>query len=242
MCGDVGDLTSRNGLISPEITVPKGKKPRLSFDHYVATEATWDGGNVKVSVNGGPFALVPADAYLFNAPGGELDPAQGTSMAGEEAFTGTDGGQLTGSWGTSVIGLAGLASAGDTVSFRFDMGRDGCNGVDGWYVDNVAVQVCAKNPVATRTSVVDAPARVERGRPFTVKVKVTSDGGTPVGNVVLSKGAFRLGRDDLNRNGVAFITVQRVFRVGEHTLTAAYKGADRFKPSSQNFTVRVVRR
>jgi hypothetical protein len=22
------------------------------------------------------------------------------------------------------------------------MGRDGCNGVDGWYVDDIAVQVC----------------------------------------------------------------------------------------------------
>jgi hypothetical protein len=222
--------------------VPKGKKPRLSFDHYVATEATWDGGNVKVSVNGGAFQLVPADAYLYNAPGRELDPAQGTSMAGELAWTGTDGGQLAGSWGTSVIDLGDLADAGDTVSFRFDMGRDGCNGVDGWYLDNLVVQTCAKNPVATRTSVVDAPARAERGRPFTVKVKVTSDGPTPVGRVVISKGSLFLGRDALNGNGIATITVRRVFRLGEHTLTAAYKGADRFKPSSRNFTVRIVRR
>ena len=26
-----------------------------------------------------------------------------------------------------------------TVQFRFDIGRDGCGGNDGWYVDNVAV-------------------------------------------------------------------------------------------------------
>ena len=80
---------------------------------------------------------------VFNAPGGELDPDQGTSMAGEEAFTGTDGGQLHGSWGTSIVDLKDLADKGDTLNFRFDMARDGCNGVDGWYVDNVTVKTCA---------------------------------------------------------------------------------------------------
>jgi Zn-dependent metalloprotease len=241
VCGDVGDLTSRNGLISPDITVPKGASPRLSFDHYVATEATWDGANVKVSVNDGPFELIPLDAYRFNAPGGELDPTQGP-MGGEPAWTGTDGGQLHGSWGTSVIALKGLADAGDTVNFRFDMGRDGCNGVDGWYVDNVTVQTCAPDARPTRTTIVDAPRRVERGRPFTVKVKVSAEVGTPTGRVVIDKGALRLGRDDLNRRGVAEITIARVFAIGDHTLTATYKGADRFKRSSRNFTIRVVRR
>lgn len=241
VCGDAGDLTSRNGLISPDITMPKGASPRLSFDHYVATEATWDGANVKVSVNDGPFELIPVDAYRFNAPGGELDPSQGTSMAGEEAWTGTDGGQLHGSWGTSVIDLKGLADAGDTVNFRFDMGRDGCNGVDGWYVDNVTVKTCVPDPLPTSTAIVDAPARVERGRPFTVKVKVTAD-RTPKGRVVIRKGDLQLGRDDLNRRGVAEITINRIFRVGEHTLTARYLGTEAFKPSSRNFTIRVVRR
>ena len=140
--GGVGDITSRNGLITPAITVPAGTTPRLQFDHYMASEATYDGGNVKVSVNGGDFTLVPTDAYLFNAPAGQVD-AGIVPMADEAAWTGTDGGQLTGSWGTSVIDLAAVATTGDTVKFRFDMGRDGCGGVDGWYVDNVKVQVCA---------------------------------------------------------------------------------------------------
>ena len=206
----------------------------------MATEATWDGGNVKVSVNGGPFELVPLDAYTFNAPGGEIDPSQGTSMSGEEAFTGTDGGQLHGSWGTSVIALKDLADKGDTLNFRFDMTRDGCNGVEGWYVDNVTVKTCAPNPLATTTTV-DAPARVERGRPFTVKVKVSAN-RTPQGRVVITKGDLQLGRGDLNRRGVALITIARVFSPGEHTLTAKYKGTEAFKASSRNFTIKVVRR
>lgn len=241
VCGGEGDLTSRNGLISPDITVPDGLTPRLSFDHYVATEATWDGGHVKASVNGGAFEMVPVDAYLFNAPGGELDPSQGTSMAGEPAWTGTDGGQLGGSWGTSIIDLSAIADAGDTVSFRFDFTRDGCNGVDGWYVDNLVVESCVAAPLATETSV-DAPARVERGRPFDVKVKVTAESGTPDGRVVIKKGKLRLGRGELNARGVTTITIQRVFAVGRHTLTARYRGSEGFQPSSTDFRIRVVRR
>jgi Zn-dependent metalloprotease len=116
----------------------------LSFDHWVATEAEWDGGNVKLSVNGGAFQVVPAGAYLFNPPNGVL-LASGNSnpLAGELAFTGTDGGQLEGSWGRSVVDLSSLADAGDTVTLRFDLGVDGCNGVEGWYVDDVTV--CAAN-------------------------------------------------------------------------------------------------
>ena len=34
--------------------------PRLTFEHYVATELGFDGGNVKISVNGGAYAVVPS--------------------------------------------------------------------------------------------------------------------------------------------------------------------------------------
>ena len=60
-------------------------------------------------------------------------------MAGERAFTGSDGGEVTGSWGQSRIDLSPYAGAGDTIRIRFDFGVDGCNGLDGWYVDNVRV-------------------------------------------------------------------------------------------------------
>ncbi len=45
---------------APIITMPAGGiAPRLTFEHYVATEAGFDGGNVKISVNGGDFELDP---------------------------------------------------------------------------------------------------------------------------------------------------------------------------------------
>jgi Zn-dependent metalloprotease len=237
--GGPGDITSRNGLISPAFTVPTGTTPRVSFDHYVATEATWDGGNVKVSVNGGDFQLVPADAYLFNAPGGELDPQQGP-MGGEPAWTGTDGGQLAGSWGTSVIDLAKLAKAGESVRLRFDMGRDGCNGVDGWYVDDVKVQVCATAATPTPTPTPSPTPTPGKSRSeTTVKVKPKKPelkqnfraiavvkpvaGNTPTGIVKFRLDGKKLAARTL-KDGRVVLKVRKNIAVGMHHLVATYKG------------------
>ena len=43
-----------------------GLSPHLAFDHQLATEASYDGGNVKISVNGGPWTVIPPSAYSFN--------------------------------------------------------------------------------------------------------------------------------------------------------------------------------
>ena len=45
-------------LDSPAIALPLAARPVLLFDHYVATEERVDGGNLKISVNGGAFELV----------------------------------------------------------------------------------------------------------------------------------------------------------------------------------------
>ena len=124
------------------MVLPRGQllSPTLSFDHYVATEAGYDGGNVKYSLNGKPFKVIPASAYTFNGPKVLATEADGSTnpLAGEDGFTGTDGGKVTGSWGQSQVNLAALgAKGGSNIRLRFDIGRDGCGGIDGWYVDNV---------------------------------------------------------------------------------------------------------
>ncbi len=130
-------------LESPAIDIPDGATPVLAFDHYVATESRFDGGNVKISVNGGSFQLIEASAFRFNPYGGELNDATAgrntNPLAGEEAFSGVDLGVQRGSWGQSQIDLHGLVVSGDTIRLRFDFGVDGCNGVLGWYVDNVRI-------------------------------------------------------------------------------------------------------
>ncbi len=130
-------------LDSPAITLSgAGEHFAVVFDHWVATEAGYDGGNVSLSVNGGPFALVPAESYAYNPYNDVLRPAaEGNTnpLAGQQAFTGTDDGGLDGSWGQSQVDLDGLAQAGDEIVIRFSFGTDGCAGIEGWYLDRVRV-------------------------------------------------------------------------------------------------------
>ena len=64
--GDCGanDESGALTLDSPKIEIPEGADMlRLSIDHWVATELGYDGGNLKISVNDGPFELVPSTAF-----------------------------------------------------------------------------------------------------------------------------------------------------------------------------------
>ncbi|MFQ5577576.1 MAG: hypothetical protein ACE5G8_11395, partial [Anaerolineae bacterium] len=137
----------------------------------------WDGGNVKLSVNGGAWTLLPPAAFQFNSYPTFLNSSglgNDNPLAGEPAFTGTDGGSFTGSWGRSQLSLSGYAAPGDTVRLRFEMGLDGCNGVVGWYVDQVDLYYCQiDNPTTIRGAVSDAVT----GWPLYSRVNVTPFGG-----------------------------------------------------------------
>ena len=156
-CGPGGDESGVLYLESPAIVVPAfAPKPLLTFDHYVATEAGWDGGNLKISVNGGAYTLVAPEDFTFNPYNTVLVPpgAGNTNpLAGEPAFSGTDGGSVGGSWGRSHVNLDPYASPGDSIRLRWDFGNDGCTGVDGWYVDDVKIFACV--PKANPTIRID---------------------------------------------------------------------------------------
>jgi bacillolysin len=141
------DISGHWLMTSQVITVPTGNiTPRLSFDHYVATEAQYDGGNIKISINGGAFSVIPSTAFLYNAYNTTFAAAPGNTnpLAGQPAFSGTNGGTLRGSWGTSLIDLAALGvQPGNTIRVQYDMGVDGCTGFDGWYVDDFQLYTCS---------------------------------------------------------------------------------------------------
>ncbi len=145
-CAPGGDESGVLHLVSPQITIPASVgAPRLTFDHWVATEAGWDGGNLKISVNGGPWQLVNATDFLYNPYNATLATAGAGNtnpMAGEPAFTGSDGGSVDGSWGRSIINLAPYAKPKDKIRLRFDLGTDGCTGTFGWYIDDLMVYQC----------------------------------------------------------------------------------------------------
>jgi hypothetical protein len=155
---DVGNCASDDEsavlhATSPLITLPPGAaNPRLTFDHWVATEAGWDGANLKISVDGGPFSPVSFLDYTYNPYNILLfGPADGNTnpMAGEEAFSGTDEGSVAGSWGRSHLNLAPYAAPGQTIQLRFDVGNDGCTGFFGWYVDDPTLYACASSETPT---------------------------------------------------------------------------------------------
>lgn len=248
------DISSVDWMTSGDIELPAdGTTPRMSFEHYVATELGFDGGNVQVAVDGGEFAPVPAEAFAFNAPDQISTEAEGNTnpLAGQPGFTGTDGGSVFGSWGTSVVdlGQAGVAP-GDTIQVRFAMGRDGCGGSSffGWNVDNIAVALCEEvpaEPVATTTTFKRTiPQPVRTGKPFVAKVKVVAeDGSVPSGQVALRSRGRIVGTDGVNARGVALIESTRRFaRPGTPTMTAVFQGGELLEKSSDRFTVRVVRR
>jgi Zn-dependent metalloprotease len=168
-CGDPeNDESGVLHALSPMIVLPPGAaNPRLTFDHYVATEAGFDGGNLKISVNGGPFMLVAAADYTYNAYNATLATAAAGNtnpMAGEAAFSGSDGGTVEGSWGRSHVNLAPYAGPGDTIQLKFDMGQDGCTGLFGWYLDDPTVYTCVQSD---RELTIDDVSVVEGNTGFT---------------------------------------------------------------------------
>ena len=149
-----GDCTTdfQNGIMrleSPLILLPDVTEGHfdLAFNHYISTEPDWDGGNLKYSLDGGEWTLIPSYAFTVNPYNGNINSAalgNDNPMERQQAFTGSDEGSNLGSWGTSVVDLSELgAQANSTVQFRWELGTDGCNGKIGWYVDDVIVYNCA---------------------------------------------------------------------------------------------------
>jgi|CXWL01.1.fsa_nt_gi Zn-dependent metalloprotease len=152
---NIGNCTSidETGVLvldSPTFVMPiAGAVPRLAFDQYVASEATFDGGNVKISVNGGPYTVLAPSAFGYNPQTGALatSGAGNTNpMQAEQAWHGTDGGSNSGTWGRTISNSAGIAAAGQPFKLRYEFGSDGCGGTDlGWWVDDIKVYTCETN-------------------------------------------------------------------------------------------------
>jgi bacillolysin len=158
-----------NGIMrlqSPVISIPNITTGTfdMAFNHYIATERSWDGGNIKYSLNNGPWTIVPSSAFLANPYNSALNTSgQGNDnpMQGEPAFTGTDGGSLTSSWGQSVVNLSALGvTANSTIQFRFDLGSDGCNGNDGWYIDEIVVYNCSATLSVSDANYLESGVRI----------------------------------------------------------------------------------
>jgi Zn-dependent metalloprotease len=135
------DESGLHSLISPPIALPQnGMFPHVRFSHFVDVETGYDGGSLSVRTNGGRWVRVPGSSFNYNPYNTRLRTAQAgntSPLAGDEVWSG-----IGGEWGTSVVDLRGLARGGDTIELRFDFGKDGCTGRQGWYLDDVEVFTC----------------------------------------------------------------------------------------------------
>ncbi len=146
-CAAGGDISGSYWMDSPAITVADAVS-FLTFTHFVQTELGYDGGNLKYSIGDAAFAPVPETAFTHNPHSTTFEPAapfgQNTNpLASQPAWSGSDQGEATGSWGRTVVDLSKLGvTSGSTLRFRWEFGNDGCGGNHGWYVDDTAVFSC----------------------------------------------------------------------------------------------------
>ncbi|MFH2008436.1 MAG: DUF4215 domain-containing protein [bacterium] len=124
-------------LETPPIDLTGASQPTLSFFHWMRAGDTWDfdGGNVKVSTNGG-------NTWSLLTPAGGYD---GLNL-GEQSWFG-DRSAL--GWQRELVDLT--AYVGQTVNLRFAFASTAWNEYDGWYVDAVSVTEASQVPVAITT-------------------------------------------------------------------------------------------
>ena len=150
---DGGNCDTQNGIIrleSRSISIPDYTDGifELAFTHNIASEPAYDGGNIKYSLDQGTtWAIIPSDAFTVNPYNTVLttDNDNNNPMVEEEVFSGADENSDNSIWGQSVIDLSTLGVvANSSIKLRWEFGSDGCNGNDGWYIDDIVIYNCSQ--------------------------------------------------------------------------------------------------
>ncbi len=127
----VGDYpnSSNSTLDSPPISLSGLLAPHLMFWHWYDIEFSWDGGNVKLSVdNGANWTIIePIDGYDDDAA-----YTGNPGIPGEPCFTGTQD-----FWHEAIFDLSDYA--GEEVIIRWHFGSDSSVPYPGWFIDDVTI-------------------------------------------------------------------------------------------------------
>jgi hypothetical protein len=133
--------TSR--LRSPALTVGATGRVRLSMAHRWSVEGdNWDGVQVRISVNGGAFASVPATAFTQGGYSSVVRSGSASAVKGELAWTAESAGHAAGTFITSIADL-GLLNAGDIVQLEFVYAGDTNTrgpSLPSWQINSVQVE------------------------------------------------------------------------------------------------------
>lgn len=129
-------------LISPTNTLAESGSVMLTFNHRYSFETPlWDCGQVRISVNGAPFTLVPAENFITNgyAPGNIIGNGIAKDLRG---FNGDSPGYGDYAFITTKVVL-GTFSKDDRLVFEFVGAWDDCTtaSVPGWEIENVKLDL-----------------------------------------------------------------------------------------------------
>lgn len=135
----------------------------LTFWHWYYIETNYDGGNVKVSTDGGMNwdVLTPFAGYDGTATSGNA------GIAGEPCFTGYN----NNFWQQELFDLSPYA--GQEVMIRYHFGSDGSVYRAGWYVDDVMIRSMMTDDVPPIISSTTVPVSTfDTAGPYEVTTKV----------------------------------------------------------------------
>jgi hypothetical protein len=148
-------------LTSPPVAVTGPTK--LTFRHNynleASSEVAFDAGVLEIAVDDGDFDDVTTVGEFVT--GGYIDkpvPDAGNPLGGRTGWTGNSGGFVM-----TAIDLPG-SLAGSDVRFRWRLGTDTTNGLEGWRIDNVKLELRRTLDVtSTNGTVTSSPAGINCG-------------------------------------------------------------------------------
>ena len=141
---------SASRLTSPPYLVTESTPVTLRFLHRYALEysdARYDGGQLRLSVNGGPFVAVPPDRFTAGGYDGIIT-GQGV-LEGQPGFNGESPGFILGSNITSIATL-GPFNPGDSFAIQFLLAWDEWYWIrlQNWAIDSIEFDPPVQRPGA----------------------------------------------------------------------------------------------
>jgi hypothetical protein len=180
-----GPYNSR--LNSPAYVVPQTDEVTLSFTHrYSFENDRWDGGQVRISVNGGEFTPVAAESFTANGYA-TTGPIQGTGILnGQPGFNANSTGYTNGEFITSSAVL-GTFNQNDIIVVQFVGAWDECSSAihPNWVIKNLQLAF----GTAAKASKFEAKAEASlHGDPLQVNYQWQRNDGQGFANIVGATG------------------------------------------------------
>jgi len=172
-------------LISPAIPITLATA-QLKFRQWYNTDSGFDGGNLAISINGGPYTDIVAagGSFVTNGYNQTLGNTSGNPLGGMQAWSGNSGGFIT-----TIVNLPASA-AGQTINLNWQFGTDDIVSGNGWYVDTVSIldgtySCCVGNADLAVTETASANPAVA-GQNLTYTLAVTNLGSAVASGVTVT--------------------------------------------------------